>query len=212
MSLASVAPIILPLRTLPYTQTLAAMQTVTRQRISDDKNQAVSPDQIWWVSHPRVFTQGVAGSAGHILDAHDIPVVQSNRGGQVTYHGPGQLVCYTLLNLSRLGLTTRQYVRFLEQMIINTLQFYEIAAHTIEHAPGVYVHDAKIAAIGLRVSQGYIYHGFSLNVGMDLTPFSWINPCGYKNLSVTDMATLGVCQSLEAVLQQLQQALLSLYA
>ena len=145
-------------------------------------------DEIWLLSHKPVFTQGLAGKAKHILNSAEIPVVQIDRGGQVTYHGPGQLVVYLLLNVGRRNMNVRDLVDLIEQAIINTLGQFGIAASNKAKAPGVYVNDAKIAALGLRIRKGWSYHGMSLNVKMDLEPFSRINPCGYENLSVTQVA------------------------
>ncbi len=145
-------------------------------------------DEIWLLSHKPVFTQGQAGKAEHILDSTNIPVVQIDRGGQVTYHGPGQLVVYLLLNVRRRKLGVRDLVDIIEKAIIQTLAEFGISATCDAKAPGVYVNDAKIAALGLRIRRGWSYHGLSLNVQMDLEPFSRINPCGYENLAVTQVA------------------------
>ena len=145
-------------------------------------------DEIWLLSHKPVFTQGQAGKPEHVLDPGDIPVVQVDRGGQVTYHGPGQLVVYLLIDVRRRKLGVRKLVDAIEQAVINTLASMGIAATTRPGAPGVYVNDAKIAALGLRIKNGWSYHGLSLNVNMDLTPFSFINPCGFESLAVTQIA------------------------
>ena len=149
---------------------------------------AARSDEIWLLSHKPVFTQGQAGKAKHILNPAEIPVVQIDRGGQVTYHGPGQLVVYLLLNVSRRSVGVRDLVNIIEKAIIQTLEVFEIAASNKVKAPGVYVNDAKIAALGLRIRKGWSYHGMSLNVQMDLEPFSRINPCGFENLAVTQIA------------------------
>ena len=149
---------------------------------------AARGDEIWLLSHKPVFTQGLAGKAEHILNPAEIPVVQIDRGGQVTYHGPGQLVVYLLLNVGRRNMNVRDLVDLIEQVIIKTLGEFGIAASNRAKAPGVYVNDAKIAALGLRIRKGWSYHGMSLNVQMDLEPFSRINPCGYENLDVTQIA------------------------
>lgn len=149
-----------------------------------------TPDEIWLLQHPSVFTQGQAGKAEHVLNPKDIPVVQTDRGGQVTYHGPGQLVAYTLIDIERARLNTRQLVEKLEQAIIALLAEYKITAQIKSGAPGVYVNDAKIASIGLRVSKGRAYHGLALNIDMDLEPFSRINPCGYVGMQVTQVKDL----------------------
>ena len=149
---------------------------------------AARGDEIWLLSHKPVFTQGLAGKAEHILNPAEIRVVQIDRGGQVTYHGPGQLVAYLLLNVGRRNMNVRDLVDLIEQAIIKTLGEFGIAASNRAKAPGVYVNDAKIAALGLRIRKGWSYHGMSLNVQMDLEPFSRINPCGYENLDVTQIA------------------------
>lgn len=150
-------------------------------------------DEIWLLSHKPVFTQGQAGKQEHILDAGVIPVVQIDRGGQVTYHGPGQLVVYLLLNVKRRKLGVRALVDLIEIAIIASLGDLGINACTQPKAPGVYVNDAKIAALGLRIKNGWSYHGLSLNVNMDLSPFSKINPCGFENLEVTQIANFTDC-------------------
>lgn len=188
-------PLIKHLGLVEYPATLAAMTEFTMSR------QADTPDEIWTLEHPPVFTQGQAGKAEHILIPSDIPVVQIDRGGQVTYHGPGQLVVYTLLDLKRLGLGVREYVRMLENAVIGLLADYGITAYGKVDAPGVYVQmardeglteEAKIASLGLRIRNGRCYHGLALNVDLDLTPFHYINPCGYKGLAVTQMADFGI--------------------
>ncbi|GAB5497976.1 MAG: lipoyl(octanoyl) transferase LipB [Pseudohongiellaceae bacterium] len=145
-------------------------------------------DEIWLLSHKPVYTQGQAGRAEHILNPGNIPVVQVDRGGQVTYHGPGQLVAYLILNVKRRKLGVRGLVDLIESALISTLANYGIAASTRPKAPGVYVNDAKIASLGLRIRNGWSYHGLSLNVNMDLTPFASINPCGFAHLAVTQLA------------------------
>jgi len=149
---------------------------------------AARDDEIWLLSHKPVFTQGLAGKAKHILNPAEIPVVQIDRGGQVTYHGPGQLVVYLLLNVGRRNMNVRDLVDLIEQAIIKTLGEFGISASNKAKAPGVYVNGAKIAALGLRIRKGWSYHGMSLNVQMNLEPFSRINPCGYENLAVTQIA------------------------
>lgn len=153
-----------------------------------EKANATRDDEIWLLSHKPVFTQGQAGKAEHILNPAQIPVVQIDRGGQVTYHGPGQLVVYLLLNVNRRKMGIRDLVNVIERAIIQTLGEFGITASSKAKAPGVYVNDAKIAALGLRIRKGWSYHGLSLNVQMDLEPFSRINPCGYENLAVTQIA------------------------
>ena len=145
-------------------------------------------DEIWLLSHKPVFTQGQAGKAEHVLSPGKIPVLQIDRGGQVTYHGPGQLVVYLLLNVKRRKIGVRELVKLIERAIIASLLEFGINAATQTNAPGVYVNDAKMAALGLRIKNGWSYHGLSLNVDMDLTPFANINPCGFENLAVTQIA------------------------
>lgn len=156
-----------------YTQVWQAMSDYTDQRHAD------SEDQLWLVQHPAVFTQGQAGKAEHILDAGDIPIVQSDRGGQVTYHGPGQLVGYLLIDVKRKGWSTREFVQRIEHAVIETLCHYAIDSYADRDAPGVYVGEAKISALGLRLRKGRSLHGLSLNVDMDMSPYARINPCGY---------------------------------
>ena len=158
--------------------------------------QADTPDELWIVEHPPVFTLGLNGKAEHLLNPGNIPVIKVDRGGQVTYHGPGQLVLYTLLDIQRRHLGVKELVRKIEQAIINLLAEFGIEATGREDAPGVYVTDAKIAALGLRVKQGRTYHGLALNVAMDLTPFSRINPCGHAGMAVTQTRDLGITVTL----------------
>ena len=146
-----------------------------------------TPDEIWLVEHLPVFTQGQAGKAEHLLMTGDIPVIQSDRGGQVTYHGPGQQVMYVLLNLKRRKLGVRELVTLLEQTVVNTLAEYGIDAHPRADAPGVYVGEMKICSLGLRIRKGCSFHGLALNINMDLTPFQRINPCGYAGMEMTQM-------------------------
>lgn len=167
-----------------YQATLTAMREYTDQRDSD------SPDQLWLLQHPAVFTQGQAGKAEHLLAPGDIPVVQVDRGGQVTYHGPGQWVVYLLVDLRRRSLGVRALVDLIEDALVSLLAEYGIPAAADPGAPGVYVDGRKIASLGLRVRRGCSYHGLALNVDMDLEPFSRINPCGYQGLEVTTMASL----------------------
>jgi len=159
-----------------------------RMRAFTDTRSPETPDQIWLVEHPPVFTQGQAGRPEHLLMPGDIPVVQTDRGGQITYHGPGQLVAYPLLDLRRLGLGVRALVTLLEETLVALLADYGIEAYAKPEAPGVYVREAKIASLGLRVRRGCSFHGLSLNIAMDLEPFARINPCGYQGLAMTQMA------------------------
>jgi lipoyl(octanoyl) transferase len=167
-----------------YQPTLAAMKQFTDSRNAD------TPDELWLLEHPRVFTQGQAGKAEHVLAQGDIPVIQVDRGGQVTYHGPGQWVIYLLINLKRHHLGVRALVDLIELSLVDLLAEYGIAAAPRADAPGVYVGGQKIAALGLRVRKGCSYHGLALNVDMDLEPFGRINPCGHAGMEVTSMATL----------------------
>ena len=167
-----------------YQPTLDAMRAFTDARDAD------TPDELWLLQHPRVFTQGQAGKAEHVLSPGDIPVIQVDRGGQVTYHGPGQWVIYLLVDIRRSHLGVRDLVTLIEQAIVQLLAEYQIDAEPRADAPGVYVAGDKIAALGLRVRRGCSYHGLSLNVDMDLQPFQRINPCGHQGLQVTSMARL----------------------
>ena len=169
----------------PYLDTFKKMQEFTEQRTNS------SPDEIWLLEHPAVYTLGRNGKEEHILDAGDVPVIQVDRGGQVTYHGEGQLIVYLLLDIRRKKLGVRKLVTLIENAIIQFLEKENITAESRADAPGVYVQEAKIAALGLRISKGCCYHGFSLNVNMNLSPFQGINPCGYKNLAVTQCSDLG---------------------
>ncbi len=170
----------------PYQLVWADMQQFTDQRVTD------SEDELWLLEHPPVFTLGRNGKTEHLLDTDAIPVVKTDRGGQVTYHGPGQLIGYTLLDLRRLGIGVRQMVTVLENAIIAVLADFNIKAAARADAPGVYVDHAKIAALGLRVKNGACYHGVSFNIDMDLSPFSRINPCGFAGMAVTDCRQLGI--------------------
>lgn len=169
-----------------YKPVYLAMAAYTRHRNAD------SLDELWVVEHPPVFTQGRNSKAEHLLETGDIPVIDIDRGGQVTYHGPGQIVVYTLIDLPRAGLGVRDLVNTIENSVISLLADYGINASTRTDAPGVYIEGAKIAALGLRVKHGCSYHGLSLNVDMNLEPFSCINPCGLPGLEVTQLSELGV--------------------
>jgi len=192
----------------PYAGVEAEMQAFTAARRPD------TPDQLWLVEHDPVFTQGVAGRPEHVLAAGDIPVVRTNRGGQVTYHGPGQLVAYPLVDLQRLGIFVKEYVYRLEQAVLDVLASAGVTGHRVRGAPGIYVRLddpfgharlpapapgadpfaglGKVAALGIKVSRHCSYHGLALNLGMDLTPFSRIDPCGYAGLRTVDLRTFGV--------------------
>jgi len=211
-----------------YEPTLEAMQRFTAER---DEQQA---DQLWLCEHPPVFTQGVAGQATHLLAPGDIPVVATNRGGQVTYHGPGQVVAYPLIDLRRSGYFVKEYVYRIEEAVLRTLIHFGVTGHRVTGAPGIYVrlddpfshaalsgpmpaHDpfrglGKIAALGIKVSRHCTYHGLALNVAMDLSPFERINPCGYAGLKTVDLSTIGVQSTWEdaaAVLGQKLQTFLA---
>ena len=167
-----------------YQSTWSAMNALT---VGRDEQQV---DECWFLEHEPVFTLGQAGKQEHILNAHDIPVVKTDRGGQVTYHGPGQLVAYLLIDIKRRRMGIRQLVDLIENSLIEVLDSYAIKANTRKEAPGVYVGNAKIAALGLRIKNGCSYHGLSLNVDMDLEPFSYINPCGFPGMEVTQISNL----------------------
>jgi lipoyl(octanoyl) transferase len=211
-SAAEHGPLVRALGRADYDSVFAAMRAFTDARTPDTR------DELWIVEHPPVFTLGLGADRGHLLagagvPAHDIPVVQTDRGGEVTYHGPGQVVIYLLMDLRRNKpggkLYARQFVNKIEQAVIDVLAAYNLAGERVEGAPGIYIADgprrgAKIAALGLKVrGNGCTYHGVSLNVGMDLAPFGWINPCGYAGLATVDMRTMGV----DAPLPEVQQAL-----
>lgn len=169
---------------LPYEPTWHAMQRFTAER------EPATPDEVWLLEHERVFTQGQAGKAEHVLFPGDIPVVQVDRGGQVTYHGPGQLVAYLMLDVRRSGIGVRDLVSRIEQSLIGLLYSYGVTAVSKPDAPGVYVDGAKIASLGLRIRNGRSFHGLALNVDMDLEPFRRINPCGYAGMAMTQLSQL----------------------
>lgn len=211
-----------------YAATFEAMQRFTAER------QADTPDELWLCEHPPVYTQGVAGKADHLLHPGSIPVVQSNRGGQVTYHGPGQVMAYTLVDLQRAGYFVKEYVYRLEEAVIRTLRHWHVTGLRVASAPGIYVrlddpfaHASlsgptaaddpfaglgKISALGIKVQRHCTYHGLALNVAMDLEPFSRINPCGYAGLKTVDFSTIGVSTTTEAVAEVLSQQLSALLA
>ena len=182
---------------VPYEPTWQAMQDFTTQR------DASTPDELWLVEHPPVYTLGQAGKAEHLLHVTDIPLVKIDRGGQITYHGPGQVVGYLLLDLHRRGLKVREMVNLLEQALIDCIADYGLDARRKDGAPGVYIDGAKVAALGLRVKNGCSYHGLSLNVDMDLTPFTWINPCGYSGLQTIQLKDFGVTEGPDEVATRL---------
>jgi lipoyl(octanoyl) transferase len=181
-----------------YEPTWRAMQSFTTQRNSD------TPDELWLVEHPPVYTLGLNGKSQHLPRTDNgIPIVKVDRGGQITYHGPGQIVVYTLLDLRRRGLGVRALVRKLEYAVIELLAEYGIEANGRDDAPGVYVAGTKVAALGLRVRNGCCFHGLSLNVDMDLSPFRAIDPCGYPGLQVTQLRDLGIDEQAETVADKL---------
>lgn len=188
-----------------YSPTWRAMQAFTDNRTTD------TPDELWCLEHPPVYTLGLAGKPEHLIMPSQIEVVKCDRGGQVTYHGPGQLVVYLLIDFKRMGIGVRELVRRIEQSVIDLLAELGIEANGDVNAPGVYVRGEKIASLGLRIKNGAVYHGLSLNVDMDLTPFSWINPCGYAGLKVTQIkdqgASLTVAETAERLLPHLERHL-----
>ena len=213
---------------VPYAEVYQAMQDFTAARSAD------TPDEIWLCQHPPVFTQGLAGLAGHVLNAGNIPVVQTNRGGQVSFHGPGQIMAYPLINLQRAGYFVKEYVYRLEEAVIRTLTVLGVTGHRVASAPGIYVRLAdpfshatltgpahpldpfkglgKICALGIKVSRQCSYHGLALNVHMDLEPFSRINPCGYAGLQTVDLSTIGVQTTWEVAADILADKLTALLA
>lgn len=202
--MAAAELIVRHLGVVDYLPTLEAMRTLTAER------DEATPDEIWLLQHPQVFTQGQAGKAEHLLAPGDIPVVQVERGGQVTFHGPGQLVGYLMLDLRRLDLGVRELVTVMEQALVEVLATYGVEAAPKADAPGVYVKGDKIASLGLRVRRGCSFHGLALNVDMDMAPFGRINPCGYAGLKMTQLKDLvatppafdEVAKRLEQVLRQ----------
>ena len=185
-----------------YAPTWRAMQDFTARRTSD------TADELWMLEHPPVYTQGQAGKPEHLIATTDIPVVPIDRGGQITYHGPGQVVAYVLVDLRRRGYGIRELVTRMEQAVIDLLAAHHVTAMRQTGAPGVYVDGAKIAALGLRVKHGCTYHGLAFNVDMDLRPFAAINPCGYPGMAVSDCRTLGLALTAAEAEQALAQALL----
>ena len=201
-----IAPEIKFLGIADYESTWQAMKRFNELRTPDTR------DEIWLLQHPPTYTQGQAGKPEHLLNARQIPVVQIDRGGQITYHGPGQIVAYLLLDLRRWKINVRQLVRLMEQSVINILADYNILASGRIDAPGVYVEDAKIAALGLKIKHSCCYHGLALNIDMDLTPYDFINPCGYAGLRVTQLKDFGVSTPLAQMEQSLARQLLALLA
>ena len=188
-----------------YQPTWDAMKQFTAERSA--QKDAERRDEIWLVQHPPVYTQGLAGKPEHLLHRTHIPVIKIDRGGQITYHGPGQIVAYMLLDLRRWKINVRELVRLMEQAVIDLLAEFGVAAQRREDAPGVYVGDAKIAALGLKIKNGYCYHGLAFNVDMDMSPFANINPCGYAGLRVTQAVELGITVSINELQAQLAQNL-----
>ncbi|CAA2108745.1 lipoyl(octanoyl) transferase LipB [Variovorax paradoxus] len=217
-----------PLGRADYAATFAAMKQFTLERTPD------TPDALWICEHAPVFTQGIAGQQDHILNPGDIPVVQTDRGGQVTFHGPGQVVAYPLIDLRRAGYFVKEYVYRIEESVLRTLAHFGVTGHRVAGAPGIYVrlddpfshatltgprpaHDpfrglGKIAALGIKVSRHATYHGVALNVGMDLEPFSRINPCGYAGLQTVDLSTIGIQTTWEEAATVLSQKLTAFLA
>ena len=184
-----------------YQPVWQAMQKLTAER--DDS----TDDELWCLEHPAIFTMGLNGKKEHLLNINNIPVINIDRGGQVTYHGPGQLVIYTLIDLKRLNISVKDLVTIIEKSVIQLLKQYGINAQGKENAPGVYVNEEKIAALGLRIKHNKSYHGLSLNIDMDLTPFQQINPCGYKGLEVTQIKDLKPDLNLSDVKKNLSKQL-----
>ena len=190
-----------PLGLVEYLPTWQAMQDFTATRGPD------TPDELWLLEHPPVYTLGLAGKPEHLLRATDIPVVKIDRGGQITYHGPGQIVAYLLLDLKRRNIGVKELVRRIEQALIDLLAEYGVTAERRDKAPGVYVGNAKIAALGLRIKNGCCYHGMCLNVDMDLSPYAAINPCGYEGLAVTQTRNVGIQEGMEILGEKLVEHL-----
>ena len=219
---------IIELGQVDYLPTYAAMQAFNTARSAE------TSDELWLCEHPAVYTQGLAGKPGHIFNPGSIPVVQTNRGGQVTYHGPGQVVAYPLLDLKRAGYFVKEYVYRIEEAVIRTLMHFGVTGHRVAGAPGIYVllddpasHAmlaqqngsgpnfeglGKIAALGLKVSRNCSYHGVALNVNMDLEPYSRINPCGYAGLQTVDLSTIGICVAWQEAADVLSQKLVTYLA
>lgn len=177
------------------------------QQFTETRN-SLTPDEIWFTEHPPVFTLGLNASRDHLLTPGDIPVIQVDRGGQVTYHGPGQLMIYPMIDLKRAGLGVRDLVTALEKTVVDLVAEFAIEGESRKDAPGVYVHGRKIASVGLRVRHGASYHGMALNIDVDLEPFSRINPCGFSDLEVTDLAALGIGESRSEIATRVQTYLL----
>jgi lipoyl(octanoyl) transferase len=187
--------------TVDYRHAWQAMKEFTAARGNN------TPDEIWLLQHPPVYTQGLAGKPEHLLHENGIPVVRTDRGGQITYHGPGQVIGYLMLDMRRLGLGVRELVSRMEGAVIDLLGEYRINSESCKEAPGVYVDGAKVASLGLKIKKGCCYHGLALNVDMDLRPFSAINPCGYAGLRVTQLKDLGVTDGIEILSSKLARRL-----
>lgn len=186
------APVVRALGSVGYVEALAGMRQFTAQRTDE------TPDELWLLEHPPVYTLGQGANAGHgPQDRNGIEVIRVERGGEITYHGPGQLVCYTLIDIARRGIKVREYVRLLEQSLIDLLSSYGVQAARKTGAPGVYVAGAKVAALGIRITRGRALHGVALNVDMDLTPFAAIDPCGFPGLAVTQTRDLGIAADVQ---------------
>lgn len=184
-----------------YQPVFEKMQAFTAER----NNQ--SDDEIWFLQHHPVYTLGLKGDRQHLLNPHDIPVVQTDRGGQVTYHGPGQITAYLMLDIQRYGLGVQSFVSIIEQAIIRTLAELGIAGQLKENAPGVYVQGKKIASLGLKIKKNFSYHGLALNVEMDKTPFTWINPCGFHGLEMCQVADFVPCNNIDKIMNLLKNEL-----
>ena len=206
----------LPVENLPETDLIVVRSLGLRdyeplwrdmQQFTETRSSA-TPDEIWFTEHPPIFTLGLNASRDHLLTPGDIPVIQVDRGGQVTYHGPGQLMIYPLIDLKRAGLGVRDLVTGLEQTVIDLLVDFDIETVSRKDAPGVYVEGRKVASVGLRVRRGGSYHGMALNIDMDLEPFSRINPCGFSDLEVTDLTALGIGESPAEIQERVQVHLL----
>lgn len=187
------------MRITEYLIAWQAMKDFTQQRTRE------TTDEIWLLEHPPVYTQGIAGKPEHLLFPSDIPVIRTDRGGQITYHAPGQIIMYLLLDLHRRQLGIRQLIRKMEGAVIDLLSEYDVAAQGNENAPGVYVNGAKIASLGLKIRHGACYHGIAFNADMDLTPFTAINPCGYHGLRVTQAKDLGILDNKKVLAAKLAQ-------
>jgi len=203
---------VLPLtpHSCPLTRNLGLVEYLPVWQAMQDFTAARGPetsDEVWLLEHPPVYTQGLAGKPEHLLRATDIPVVKIDRGGQITYHGPGQIVVYLLLDLKRRNIGVKELVRRIEQAVIDLLAGYDIKAERRDKAPGVYVGNAKIAALGLRIKNGCCYHGLCLNVDMDLSPYAAINPCGYEGLAVTQCRDAGIQDGMETLGEKLVEYL-----